>query len=634
MWSKSLSILLILMMLLSGLVLAKNQPSPDLSMHKSEIMENLLETHHVTQSSSEWTRYKVHVSYNQNLLGINNEIRYRFPDWIVRFNSLSQTDFEVQVDLNQISVDETLLRTRQLKLSAKKVAIALSIVGFWTLIAGIVLGIQVSLENPSDEIEEKAHDRKTNAAIMCAGIGLGSTALSIPLHVMQGKLEREISFNAYAYKCTSLSLTIIDLLTGQESHLVRKTNFVDTEPFNDQLSRQVSDMIEDFFLELRSETEAPLITFNQHEKTVRATYLGIPLQLSDDVELSQVRVKSPRFNKSHLLSGYQQKTEYFEVPLSVGENTITITVTDWCGKTASDVIQVYALKDPDNSTYTLGDMIDDDIPIHPDVIIVEESNVDIDIPQTSMGNQDAVALVIGNRDYDHRDVPSVDYAVRDAQTIRKYLIQTLGYPTANIIYLENTTLSHLRTAVSQLSNQVLPDQSDVFVYYSGHGAPSVDTEKGYLLPVDCNPDFVETGGYSLDEFYQVLGDLPARHTYVVIDACFSGISAAGPLLKNASPVYIKVENSALMNGKVTLFTSATGDQISSWYPDKNHSLFTYYFLRALHGDADLNRDKQLTVAEIQDYIDSNVPRMARRLHNREQTPQVITKEKNKTLIRY
>ena len=367
---------------------------------------------------------------------------------------------------------------------------------------------------------------------------------------------------------------------------------------------------------------------------MRATYLGIPLQLSDDVELSQVQVKSPRFDESHPLGGYQQKTEHFEVPLSVGENTITITVTDWCGKTASDVIQVYALKDSNNTTHTLGDLVEDNRPVPPEAIIEEESNVDISIPQTDAINRDAVALVIGNRDYEHSDVPNVDYAVRDAQTIRKYLTQTLGYPSANIIYLENAGLSHLRTAAIQLANQVEANVSDVFVYYSGHGAPSVETERGYLLPVDCNPNFVETGGYSLDEFYQVLGDLPARHTYVVIDACFSGISAAGPLLKNASPVYIKVENSALMNGKVTLFTSATGDQISSWYPDKNHSLFTYYFLRALHGDADLNRDKQLTVAEIQDYIDSNVPRMARRLHNREQTPQVITNMRKRAIVRY
>ena len=92
-----------------------------------------------------------------------------------------------------------------------------------------------------------------------------------------------------------------------------------------------------------------------------------------------------------------------------------------------------------------------------------------------------------------------------------------------------------------------------------------------------------------------------------------------------------------MSGKNTaVFTSSTGAQVSSWYRDKKHSLFTYYFLKALQGDGDVNRDKKLTLMEIKDYIDDKVPYMAGHLNNREQTPQLITsgENKNKIVIKY
>ena len=106
------------------------------------------------------------------------------------------------------------------------------------------------------------------------------------------------------------------------------------------------------------------------------------------------------------------------------------------------------------------------------------------------------------------------------------------------------------------------------------------------------------------------------------------------ILKDISPVFIEVDQSNLRGKNATLFTSATGEQVSSWYREKKHSLFTYYFLKALQGEGDINRDDKLTFAEIQSYIDEKVPYMARRLNNREQTPQLDTFDKNRVLVQY
>lgn len=263
-------------------------------------------------------------------------------------------------------------------------------------------------------------------------------------------------------------------------------------------------------------------------------------------------------------------------------------------------------------------------------------SVDIEknIPLAKRKNNNAFAIVIGNRDYDNKDVPTVDFALRDAQYVKEYLIKTLGYRLENIIYYENATLSNIRTAIRRLSNLVDGGKSDVFVYYSGHGAPDVNTKKGYLMPVDCNPSYVRAGGYSLSDLYNELRYLKAKSTTVVIDACFSGNSAGGALLKNMSPVSITIDDDLRQNDNIVLFSSSGQDQISSWYPEKKHSLFTYYFLKALQGNADKNKDKILTINEISDYLNVKVPATARKLHNREQYPRLITNNRNQSLVKY
>ena len=250
-------------------------------------------------------------------------------------------------------------------------------------------------------------------------------------------------------------------------------------------------------------------------------------------------------------------------------------------------------------------------------------------PKAKEKNLNAVAVVIGNRDYKTKEVPRVDFALQDASMVKSYLIQSLGYRKGNIIHKENAskgvfenifgTASNHRGRLFDLVN-VKPNESDVFIYYSGHGAPDVKTRKGYFLPVDCDPNRINIGGFSLELLYKNLAKLPARSITVIVDACFSGSSEKGFLLKKASPVGIIVDPLLLALQNTAVITSSDGTELSSWYSKKSHGLFTYYFLLGLKGEADSDKDRQITVGELFSYIEDNVPYMARELHNREQTP--------------
>ena len=353
-------------------------------------------------------------------------------------------------------------------------------------------------------------------------------------------------------------------------------------------------------------------------------------------------------NKSNLNLGKIETGNYKKVsfPFTVnkrfeGKNLpISLVVSEEKGKYG--IIQNLGLE---MGEVTLASKDIEITPIKEKEIVIKELpgtmvDVDIDIPKTDIINKDAVAVVIGNRNYSKKDVPKVDFANRDANYVKEYLINTLGYREGNIIYVTDASQADFNSIFGtdknykgRLYNYVKSAQSDIFIYYSGHGAPDPESKNGYFVPVDCDPSLVSLNGYSLNTFYDNLSKINYKSLTVVIDACFSGASEAGMLLANISPVFIKVENPITSKENSVIFTSATGEQVSSWYPEKKHSLFTYYFLKALQGEADKNNNKQLTIDEIKNYIDDKVPYMARRLNNREQTPQVIG-NLNKVVVKY
>ena len=268
--------------------------------------------------------------------------------------------------------------------------------------------------------------------------------------------------------------------------------------------------------------------------------------------------------------------------------------------------------------------------------------VDRRIPETRMDRSGAVAVVIGVSQYTNADVPSVDYAVRDAETVGQYLKRTLGFEPGNILSLENPTQSELNAVLGTAENHegrlhdYLPsDTSEVFVYYSGHGAPNAQEDgRSYFLPSDGSPKQLGLTGYPVDQLYENLSKVTSGPVTVAIDACFSGQTEAGTLVQEASPALLSVENPAMSLDKGLVFTASEADEISSWYSEKKHGLFTYFFLQGLRENADRDENGRITGEEMGTYLAENVETEARRLHSRPQNPQTLGKAKDRVLVQY
>jgi uncharacterized caspase-like protein len=203
------------------------------------------------------------------------------------------------------------------------------------------------------------------------------------------------------------------------------------------------------------------------------------------------------------------------------------------------------------------------------------------------------------------------------------------------------TYAEMRTLIQQkLPSYVKEGTSEVFVFYSGHGAPTTgENRQGYLVPSDTDPNFVsDANAYALTDFYTDLSKVGAQSVTVVLDACFTGQSGSGEMMiKQASPSVLSVENPFLSIENGTAFLASSTEQVANWYPEKKHGMFTYFFLKGLKGAANQNGDRQLTVAEMERYLtdaDEGVPYYSRRVHQRKQTPQVVTQDKDRVLVRY
>ena len=269
-------------------------------------------------------------------------------------------------------------------------------------------------------------------------------------------------------------------------------------------------------------------------------------------------------------------------------------------------------------------------------------DVDQDVPLGKAKNPNGVAVVIGNRSYKLPKVPAVEFADRDAAVVKEYLVRTLGYDPANILYFSDATLANFNQVFGgkgafegQLFNFVKAGKSDVFVYYSGHGAPDLKTDpkrpNAYFVPSDADPDYIAQGGYPLDLFWENLARVPARSFTVVLDTCFSGNSDKGLIVSGVSPALLQVTAEIRGPAGSVVMTSSAPDQVSSWYPEKKHGLFTYWWLKGIGGAADLDGDGAVTVTELGAYLKENVTYEAQR-RGRKQNP-VISGPEGAVLVR-
>lgn len=206
------------------------------------------------------------------------------------------------------------------------------------------------------------------------------------------------------------------------------------------------------------------------------------------------------------------------------------------------------------------------------------SDVDVDIPSTTIKRKNMYALVIGNENYSLSNNPNVEFAKRDAEIFKEYLIRMFGIPEDNILFGTDLTKGLMDELIKRTKNLV-DSSKELIVYYAGHGLPD-ESNQPYLVPVDVSNLTLKESGISHYELIKELSENKPKRITMFLDACFSGGSRNGSLLSQTRSIRIKPKNIEI-SGNTIIFSATSADEYAQSYKEQSHGLFTYCLLKKI-----------------------------------------------------
>jgi len=310
----------------------------------------------------------------------------------------------------------------------------------------------------------------------------------------------------------------------------------------------------------------------------------------------------------------------FEVPLYTLNNTeITILAVDKRGKQEEVVVKIFVEKE---------------------IQTVEKLQKLNPLKIKSKKNSDKLAVIIGVEKY--QTIQKAAYAKSDAEYFTEYAKRALGIESKNIITLTDAQADYIsskKALFKWLKQNINPNQTEVIIFYSGHGLATPNGKEFFLLTSDSDGDFIEDTALSRETIIERIASFSPKSVTMFIDACYSGETRDSNddelLIASAKPI-MKLEDNSKLPNNFNMFSASQISQASSSTKKETgvkNGIFSYYLMKGLEGDADLNKDRKITNGELHEYLTKTVPQIARSLHNREQMP-FFNGDSNSILVRF
>ncbi|HTA61849.1 MAG TPA: caspase family protein [Bacteroidia bacterium] len=199
---------------------------------------------------------------------------------------------------------------------------------------------------------------------------------------------------------------------------------------------------------------------------------------------------------------------------------------------------------------------------------------------TTLQVGDYYALIIGIDKYTGSWQP-LKNGVKDAKAVEALLRQKYKIDVFKTLYDVQATRKGIITTMEWLAANV-KEKDNVLIYFSGHGEYKQQLGKGYWVPVDAQT--TSTSDYiSNNDIQTFLTGIKSKHTLLISDACFSGDifrgNTIGVPFENSERYYKEVNNLASRQA----LTSGGIEPVMDGGKE-GHSVFAYYFLKALTGN--------------------------------------------------
>ena len=227
-------------------------------------------------------------------------------------------------------------------------------------------------------------------------------------------------------------------------------------------------------------------------------------------------------------------------------------------------------------------------------------------------NRNALALIVGVANYERTPDPAI-YADKDAQYFHDYAAIKLGVPDNNIFTMINQDADRIeikKAVKNWLLRMSVKNETDVYVFFAGHGLASSDGSNMFLLPYDGDPELLEDSAIDRKQLFADIQAISPRSVTVFLDSCYSGGTRdGGTLVASLRPIAIRAKEQNVPDG-FTILSAAKGDQTSQSLEEAKHGLFSYFLMKGLEGDADANNDNQITAGELHSFVTEKVERQS------------------------
>ena len=162
-------------------------------------------------------------------------------------------------------------------------------------------------------------------------------------------------------------------------------------------------------------------------------------------------------------------------------------------------------------------------------------------------NKNAVALIVGITNY--KNIPLAIYADNDAKMFSDFAYRSLGISRDKIKLLINETANYVeikKTIKRWLQNEIINGETDVYLFFAGHGLVSDNQKDLYLLPYDGEPSLLDDTSIKRSELFSIISESSPKSITAFFDTCYSGLTRENKMLiASARPLKIMADENTL-----------------------------------------------------------------------------------------
>ena len=254
------------------------------------------------------------------------------------------------------------------------------------------------------------------------------------------------------------------------------------------------------------------------------------------------------------------------------------------------------------------------------------------VPEWEAPTGRSIIVAIGINKYQHH--APLDNPINDAQAVLEVFKQC-GFqelPGVPSLLANDATRTAIAALPEQLATELTPDDSLV-LFFAGHGekkekeAPSPTQpgktythRTGYLIPVDSPGD--KPGEWiKLDAFLDEINALPARHIFVILDACKSGIALSDKFKVKGGEQPTAVAALRARPSRRVLTSALHDEKAAEGGKGAGHSVFAEALIAAIRDrQADKDGDGFIKTVDLYSWVHDQVSDRALKLFKLKQTP--------------